>query len=459
MSLFGLEGEELDREAPRVERAFRFLGISPFDVTVAKERLLKFFSMELLGMRKIWGIALKELVDLVLAKEEGKKVVYGSFPPLSDLLAAGAMASDEIYCSPAEAVIDMVLCALFGESKISPILDTGEKYGLTSSLASCSFLKTRLGAIINGVIPVPDLLISSAFLCDQTPKTDEILHELYGIPVAYVDNIFENKGDKWPQDISPRRIKYFANEIKHCTDEFNKILGCQISEQEIRLAIDAKGKLFRALDELWEFMKADPIPLSQNDFGMIANLVYSATRRGLREGGETLHILQEEVKRRVSDGKGAVKKGAPRVLLTVPPMDPSLVAMIENVGLAIPVTTLAGTPAANVPISYDSVWEQIADSMMRRRGGQYSSWGYIFQLRELVKTWNVDGVIIFVHIPCRQYQLFPPKAREVMEELGIPVLMLEGDYVDIRGFNAEQMRTRLETFVELVRYAQSSRRK
>jgi len=206
-------------------------------------------------------------------------------------------------------------------------------------------------------------------------------------------------------------------------------------------------------------MKVDPVPLNQNDFGLIANIIYSATKRSLLEGGAALNILREEVTKRTKEGVGVVKKGAPRVLLTLGPMEPSLVALIESTGLAIPVTSLASTPAAGIPPSYGSVWEQIADSIMRRRGGQYSSWGYVLQLQELVKAWKVDGVIIFVHVPCRQYQLFPLKAKEVIEGLGIPVLILEGDYVDVRGFNTEQTRTRLETFVELVRDAQSAKRK
>ena len=101
LRLFGLEGGELEKEVPRIERAFSILKIESDEINRAKEQLVKYYSVELLGMRKIWGIALKELVDLVLAKEEGKKIAYGSYPPISEILAAGALASDDIYCSPA----------------------------------------------------------------------------------------------------------------------------------------------------------------------------------------------------------------------------------------------------------------------------------------------------------------------------------------------------------------------
>ena len=89
---------------------------------------------------------------------------------------------------------------------------------------------------------------------------------------------------------------------------------------------------------------------------------------------------------------------------------------------------------------------------MRRRGANYSSLAYISQLKELAQIWNVDGIVFFRHYSCRQYSIFPLKAKEVIEKgLGIPVLLLEGDYCDSRSYTAEQMRTRVETFAEIVK--------
>lgn len=458
LNLCGIEGEELKKEEPRLDRAFRILKIGPEDMDRAKKRLVRLFSMELLGMRKIWGIAVKELVDLILAKEDGKKVAYGSYPPLSEILMAGSLASEDIYCSPAEAVIDMVLCPMFGQDKVNSILETAEGHGMAPSLAACSFLKTRLGAIVNGIIPVPDLLLSFCFLCDQTPKTDEVLQDIYGIPVAYVDNIFEDNGYRWPEDISQKRVEYFGNEMRCCAEKFHQVMGHELTEEKVREAMAVNAGFFGAAGKLWESMKADPVPLSQSDFMMIARTVYGATRRAALEGLGALDILGEEVKKRVNDGVGAVAKGAPRVLLTNAPMDPSpLVNMIEGAGLAIPVTTLASVPSKGTPRSYASVWDQIAYTLMRRRGAYHSSWGWILQLKELAAVWDVDGVIIFQHMPCRQYQLFPLKAKEVIEkDMGIPVLLLEGDFVDLRDYNAQQTKTRLETFAELVKTSRIS---
>jgi len=80
--LCGFEPEEIERERPRIDRAFQKLEIGPKDIARGEERLRKYFDVELLGVRKLMGIWLKILIDLVLAREEGKKLIYPSFPPL-----------------------------------------------------------------------------------------------------------------------------------------------------------------------------------------------------------------------------------------------------------------------------------------------------------------------------------------------------------------------------------------
>ena len=56
-------------------------------------------------------------------------------------------------------------------------------------------------------------------------------------------------------------------------------------------------------------------------------------------------------------------------------------------------------------------------------------------------------------------RLYESESADIFENMGIPVLILEGDYVDIRGFNAEQVKTRLETFVEIVRDSRAAKRR
>ena len=117
------------------------------------------------------------------------------------------------------------------------------------------------------------------------------------------------------------------------------------------------------------------------------------------------------------------------------------------------------SPARETTVSYNSVWEQVADLILRRRGALYSGLAYLSQARDLAKLNNVDGVILFHHIGCRQYNTWLLKAKAVIErDLYIPVLIFEGDYCDTRDYDAKQSRTKLETFAQIVKTAKASRK-
>src|SRR4030066_213007 len=125
LELCGFESREIKEEASRIEKAFGILEIDDKDINRAKAKIKKYLDIELLGMRKVLGLWLKELVDMVLAKQEGKKVVYVSFPPIPHIASAIALAAENIYCAAPEIVLSNTLNLIF--DKINPVLETAEK--------------------------------------------------------------------------------------------------------------------------------------------------------------------------------------------------------------------------------------------------------------------------------------------------------------------------------------------
>lgn len=457
LNLCGFEPEEISREEERVTRAFRILEIGNDDVEKATKRVREFFDIGLLGMRKVLGVYVKELVDMVLAREEGKKIVYGSFPPISQLMAAMTSAAEDIYCVIPEVILCSTMNCIF--DKMIPILEAAEKHAMPPGHALCAYLQTRLGAVVKGIIPVPDLLLPSCTLCDQSPKVDDLLHGLYGVPVVYADHIFDSGGEEWPTVINPRRVRYLATEIDKALEKFGEVFGYQVSEDMAREAIEREGRLFRVSSKLWELMRNEPVPIGFKDIQVATRVASLCTRRALGEGVEALQILYEELQNRVKDGFKAMEKGAPKVMASNLPFDPEQDIMFEDLGLNISVTTLAPLPSAHIQASYTSLWEQVAESIIGRRGARYSSLAYIFQIKELARLHHADGVILFHHIGCRQYNSWTLKAKQVIEEeIGVPVLLFEGDFCDYRHYNARLLKTNAETFAQIVKTEKASRK-
>ena len=84
LKLCGFEDEEIKRESPRIDKAFQRLELGPEDMKSAESWVRQNHDIELLGVRKVLRLWLKELVDLVLARDEGKKLVYYGFPTIAD---------------------------------------------------------------------------------------------------------------------------------------------------------------------------------------------------------------------------------------------------------------------------------------------------------------------------------------------------------------------------------------
>ena len=330
LNLCGFEPEEIKKESPRIEKAFDVLEISNDDIEHAKGKIERYIDIELTGMRKILGLWLKELVDMALAKEDGKKVIYVSYPPIAQIVASMSMTSDDIYCASPDIVLSNTINLLF--DKINPVLETAEKNGLAPGTAFCSYLQTRLGAIVKGIVPQPDLLIPSCYLCDLTPATDQLLHEMYGTPVAYIDNLIDEKGENWPEEINPRKVRYFAREMENAIATYSRVTGHELPEKEIRDAVGIAGKLHVMCGRIQELRKADPLPFSQSDYHLAMSLANIG--RGLREGLPALETLYGELERRIDAGEGIVEKGAPRVMLVMLPHDPGLSTAIAELGLA-----------------------------------------------------------------------------------------------------------------------------
>jgi benzoyl-CoA reductase/2-hydroxyglutaryl-CoA dehydratase subunit BcrC/BadD/HgdB len=288
-------------------------------------------------------------------------------------------------------------------------------------------------------------------MCDLTPETDQMLHEFYSIPVAYIDNIMDIKGEDWPR-IDPRKVRYLSTEMKNAMETFSRLFNCKISQSKIRQAIEMRNKVNDLISKIRQLTQKDPTPMGHNNYAIVSHLGASCIKRVLREGVDVLNILREELEKRINEGKGILEKGAPRVILSMAPHDPAFADTIEKMGLTIYGTASVPIPSSLGPSSYNDLWEQVAESLMKRRGGQYSSWAYILQLRELCQAWHVDGLIFRTHFSCRQYSIFPLKAKEVIEkEFNIPVLLLEGDYCDFRSRSTRDMLVKLETFAEIIK--------
>jgi len=457
--LCGFEPEEIKKQRPRIERAFHKAGITREDVKRAESRVRHSFDTTSPGVRKGLGIWMEQLLDLVLAREEGKKIVYPDYPTIPMMTLALNLASEDVYCQTPEIVLDFVMGQIFG--KLNPILEAAETHGMPPASAMCALKQARLGGIVQGIVPVPDLLLGTGFYCDLTPKIDELLHEIYGVPMVIMDGCMDSSWDEFPE-ITPRRVNSLASEIRRAIDESEKVLGIRITDEVLNRSLGQFVDLWTALFGLWDYLKRDPMPMSLVDLAPVWWFSTTTERRGITEGFGVIAALTEEIKKKVDEGAGAVEKGAPRVLIMChQATDPGIMRMIEEAGLAIPTTALMGITDAQATSYIETkytTWEHRVANMLLSHGLYHSTSGLIHRYRELCKTWQLDGALNLYQFSCRAFCISPPLVKKSLEEdPGIPVLSLEGDMWDSRTYSAEALRTRVEAFAEMLRAAKAAK--
>ena len=450
--LCGYEDEEIKSERTRIEASFEKLGIGPEDMDMADGWVRQNHDVSLLGVRKLLGAWLKELIDLVLAREEGKKIVYYGFPAI---LGPGLMlsaSSKDVFVSAPDMVLDHTMGQIF--NKLKPILEAGEANGLPPGHALCSLWQAKIGGVALGMIPVPDLALASSYYCDMGSKADDLVTALYGVPMAYIDGIMDSKWGEYPE-YYPERVHYLGARINQALEMAGKVLGIRITPDAWERSRKSTQPFRDNLARLAEVMKADPVPVSIAELELLEALSGSSTGRGIQEGIKAMDILIHELEERVKAGKGVTEKGAPRVMVRLGhTSDPRVTRLIEEAGLAVPLTFILGS-WGGIKVkhkgNYTTPGEIIADYELAA-GYYYGTEGQIKVYEKAAEFMKLDGFIAQYLYNCRPVATISHIQKKYLEEkTGLPVLSLEIDNFDSRAYSAESLRTKVETFAEILK--------
>ena len=449
LEMCGFEPQEIRQEKNRIEKTFKILGIGEKEIAAAEKRVEQLYSIELKCVRKMLKVWIKELIALVMAGDEKEKIVYAIMPSPSESYLAAMLASDKLYVGYPDYVFQIGLGAIFGH--LNPLLEAAERYGMTPGGGHCGLNKTRLGAHALGIIPRGDLSMAWGIVCDEGPKTDELIHEVFGTPIVYLDRCQDDPLDLFPE-VNELTIEYMVGEIKRAYAQFAEVAGVEITNELVIKAVEILFGYMEILGKVQELMRSDPLPLSQADM-ILFIMVTQMCIRDYEGATEAVKMLYEEVKQRVEEKRGVLSKGSPRVLWGnhFPLPDPGIVKMVEEVGIASPLSEIWYLTTQPPTKIYDDPVETIAHRFLEM-GLLTSVTGRIKDIIRVFKEWDLDGILWFNHAPCKVIGTDSLMIKkELKKELNVPIVVVEGDIYDSRFYNRQQIRTRVESFSEMLR--------
>ena len=367
--------------------------------------------------RKQGFLAVKNL------KDEGKKVagMFCTYTPHEIFLAAGA--------------VPVGICAFSNETT-----DEAEKV-LPRNL--CPLVKSSYGFALSDKCPYmyfADLIVGET-TCDAKKKMYELLSEIKNVHIMQLPQT--------QNDENARELWY--KEVLLLKEKVEKEFGVVITNEDIRKAIKIKNEERKLLKEFYELSKSCPPPITGTEqlkvlYGSQFKFDYDIKIKELRE-------TIDKIRKDYQNGVGSVSKTAKRILITGCPLagvtDKIVTAIEESGGVVVAYENCIGIkPAERLVDENAEPYRAIADRYLQIGCSVMTPDNNRFNLlSELVKDFNVDGVVEMTLQACHTYAIETNAVRKLMQKENIPFISVETDY---STSDIAQLKTRLAAFIEML---------
>ncbi len=410
---------DLDAHAGLLEVLGKFYG----DIYLSQSGRLK--GMEYLDfvLSEVHGLRIKELQE---AKARGKKVIgtFCVFIPEEIVLAADAIQVG--LCAGAEA----------GQEAAEKVLPRN----------TCALIKSFVGFKLSKLCPYiesSDLVVGET-TCDGKKKAYEIFADyapVYVMEIPQMKNACDR--DLW------------KTEVLRFKDKIEEITGKTITADKLKAAIKLVNERRRVLQRLNRLRAAVPTPISGRDV-ILANQIsfYDDPVRFTAKISE----LCDELEKRVKAGEGIVPKKTPRLMLSGCPMavpNWKLPFVVESSGAVIVgEESCIGTRNTRDLVdesgqTLEAMLDALVERYMRIDCACFTPNNErLDHIVEMAKDLKVNGVIHYALSFCQPYAMETYKVEKALQKAQIPMLPIETDY---SMEDVEQLKTRVEAFVEMVR--------
>jgi benzoyl-CoA reductase/2-hydroxyglutaryl-CoA dehydratase subunit BcrC/BadD/HgdB len=305
---------------------------------------------------------------------------------------------------------------------------------------TCSFYRCAAGLNIKGLLPPPDIVVSTSILCEGAVKEFSNIAQYYGCEHYLLDVPYRD---------TPQSRKYLAGQLEELAEIIAKKQGKPVDSAKMAEAVRLSNEARDYLSKTNELRKIKPCPLSGED-ALSHMLDMQFFGPGSKAGVAYFKAMYEELDAMVGRGEGAVQNERFRLLWLhyIKPYYPNeILSFLEGAGAAV-----CFGESSHVywePMDPEKPYQGMAAKLLSNPSGGPLERRADLAVK-LAGEYGVDGVIHFTHWGCRQSSGGEYIIRDRMRERGMPMLILDGDGTDSRNYSKEQTRLRLEAFVEML---------
>jgi benzoyl-CoA reductase/2-hydroxyglutaryl-CoA dehydratase subunit BcrC/BadD/HgdB len=303
---------------------------------------------------------------------------------------------------------------------------------------TCSAHRMALGAAGLGYLPHADLLVSTTHFCDGKPKCNEVFKEKYNVPFHLIDI---------PLEKNQPAINYVEEQLRGVFGVLCDMTGQKEDESILIEPVKNYNRVLALMEEINGLRRKNPAPYVQGNraftMGMVGSRLFGSP--------ELIAIFEQFLK----EVREAPREGGPdggerfRLLwlLASPAYTTNLFETLKEFGARIVaeefVFDLMHPLSEEEPLRSMAEW--ILDSRFIRDVEER-----IEAIFKWIEAYQVDGVVSYTHLPCRQANGALYLIKQRLNEKGIVFMDLEADLCDATTYSPDKMRTAVENYIQMM---------
>jgi benzoyl-CoA reductase/2-hydroxyglutaryl-CoA dehydratase subunit BcrC/BadD/HgdB len=330
--------------------------------------------------------------------------------------------------------------------------EIAEEHGYSANL--CGYHRVVMGYVINGDLAdgplggmaAPDLLVTTSSICDLRMKWWEDMAQRLRVPMFILDRPERNLNGR-VETPKPHEVSYYRSQLEDLVAFITDVTGLRYDKDRLNEYMDRAYRTNELRLEVLELRKAVPSPMGSADsFSVLYPAMYCLGK----EKAYRFHLaLRDEVKARVETGDGQIANERFRLMWCGIPtwFNTAIFNYFEPVGgvFAFDRTYLPYVWPVRMPE------DPLTELALRylAEGTQQVQESVVGDPR-FAREYKIDGAVFNSIYTCRAGYLPLLETVRALDEVGVPSVVIDCDFVDERSYSEGQVNTRLDALAERI---------
>ena len=310
---------------------------------------------------------------------------------------------------------------------------------------TCSSQKGTMGLTLDNLFKF-DALITPTAPCDSTCASYPFFKFEKNIPLIIADMPFLKE---------EKSYKYYSEQIKASIFSLGEIIGQEPNFKKLKNAIELENEVLKTKLEIFDLIKAIPTPI-ENMFNPVSagtTIFLSGNQENLYFYQDMLNLAKERLKKKEYYGGEEKIRSIWPYMLTF--FDISLCEWLNReIGMSIlfDIFNYNFYDYIDVTSDLDTIFYGMAKKAMNFPMVKQSAEFYdpfIDDCIKMARDFSADCFIYTQSLACKQFGSVPHILREaLMDELGIPMLIIEFDVGDARMTSLKAFKEKIGMFAQ-----------